>query len=161
MQCRWCSRSQSPWIRKKETSPIFRPSKIVAGQQKQNANNDEDEFKNIFPLHRKYTAAICIATKRRKYTGFLHHSWSYQDEPCCSRDFCSPSNGHKVFCQFCNNAFSINAIQEHADLCLEGKTKFCLEKHTETSDDGELLNITQNVLETNYHQILTKIFLRY
>ena len=49
MQCRWCSRSQSRWIRKKETSPIFQPSKIVAGQQKQNANNDEDEFKNIFP----------------------------------------------------------------------------------------------------------------
>ena len=31
-----------------ETSPIFQPSNIVAGQQKQNANNDE-EFANIFP----------------------------------------------------------------------------------------------------------------
>ena len=31
------------------TSPIFKPSNIVADHQKQNANNDEDEFANIFP----------------------------------------------------------------------------------------------------------------
>ena len=31
------------------TSPIFKPSNIVADYQKQNANNDEDEFANIFP----------------------------------------------------------------------------------------------------------------
>ena len=60
-----------------ETSPIFQPSNIVAGQQKQNANNDEDEFANIFPSiytatrHRKYTAAIYIATKHRQYMRLL------------------------------------------------------------------------------------------
>ena len=32
-----------------ETSPIFKPSHFVAGQQKQNTNNDEDEFADIFP----------------------------------------------------------------------------------------------------------------
>ena len=31
------------------TSPIFKSSNIVADYQKQNANNDEDEFANIFP----------------------------------------------------------------------------------------------------------------
>ena len=58
-----------------ETSPIFQLSNIVAGQQKQNANNDEGEFTSIFSLslasiyttakHRKYTATIYIATKHR------------------------------------------------------------------------------------------------
>ena len=31
------------------TSPIFKSSNIVADYQKENANNDEDEFANIFP----------------------------------------------------------------------------------------------------------------
>ena len=47
-----------------ETSPIFKPSNIVADHQKQNANNDEDEFANISPslscfhLHRYKTQKI-------------------------------------------------------------------------------------------------------
>ena len=47
-----------------ETSPIFQPSNIVTGQQKQNANNDEDESADIFlsvscfHLHRYKTQKI-------------------------------------------------------------------------------------------------------
>ena len=54
----------------------------------------------------------------------------------------------------CNNTFSINIIKEHADLSLERKTKFFLEKYTETSDEVELLDIAQNISETkgNYDQ---------
>ena len=39
-------------------------------------------------------------------------------------------------------------------MCLESKTKFFFEKHTESSDEGELLDIAQNVSETkgNYDQ---------
>ena len=33
------------------TSPIFKPSNTVADHQNQNANNDEDEFANIFPRY--------------------------------------------------------------------------------------------------------------
>ena len=60
----------------------------------------------------------------------------------------------KFFCPICNNTFGINTIEEHPDLCLESKTKFFLEKHTESSDEGELLDITQNVSErkSNYDQ---------
>ena len=32
-----------------ETSPVFKPSNLVADHQKQNAKNDEDEFANILP----------------------------------------------------------------------------------------------------------------
>ena len=48
----------------------------------------------------------------------------------------------------------MNTIEEHEDLCLESKTKFFFEKHTESSDEGELLDIAQNVSETkgNYDQ---------
>ena len=39
-------------------------------------------------------------------------------------------------------------------MCLESKTKFFFENHTESSDEGELLDIVQNVSETkgNYDQ---------
>ena len=39
-------------------------------------------------------------------------------------------------------------------MCLESKTKFFFEIHTESSDEGELLDIVQNVSETkgNYDQ---------
>ena len=86
--------------------------------------------------------------------GFLQPSSGYQEEPSCSRDFFGPSNGRKVFCPICNNAFSINTIEEHADLYLESKTKFFFEKHAESSDEGEVLDIAQNVSETkgNYDQ---------
>ena len=86
--------------------------------------------------------------------GFLQPPSGYQEEPSCSRDFFSPINGSKVLCPICNNAFSINTIEEHADLCLESKTKFFFEKHTESSDQGELLDIAQNVSEAkgNYYQ---------
>ena len=80
--------------------------------------------------------------------GFLQPPSGYQEESSCSRDFFSPSNGRKVFYPICNNAFSINTIEEHADLCLESKTEFFFEKHTESSDEGELLDIAQNVSET-------------
>ena len=33
-------------------------------------------------------------------------------------------------------------------MCLESKTKFFFNKHTESSDEGELLDIAQNVSET-------------
>ena len=80
--------------------------------------------------------------------GFLQPLSGYQEEPYCSRDFFSPSNGRKVFCPICNNAFIINTIAEHTDLCLGSKAKFFFEKHTESSDEGELLDIVQNVSET-------------
>ena len=51
-------------------------------------------------------------------------------------------------CPICNNAFSTNTIEEYADLCLESKSKFFFKKHTESSDEGELLDITQNVSDT-------------
>ena len=38
-------------------------------------------------------------------------------------------------------------MEEYADLCLESKTNFFSEKHTENSDVGELLDITKNVSE--------------
>ena len=39
-------------------------------------------------------------------------------------------------------------------MCLESKTKFFFEKHTESSDEGDLLDIAQDVSETkgNYDQ---------
>ena len=80
--------------------------------------------------------------------GFLQPLSGYQEEPYCSRDFFSPSNGRKVFCPICNNAFRINTIEEHADLCLESKTKFSLEKRTERSNEGELLDIARNISQT-------------
>ena len=43
---------------------------------------------------------------------------------------------------------SRKTVEERADLCLESKTKFFFEKHTESSDAGELLEIAQNVSET-------------
>ena len=69
--------------------------------------------------------------------GFILPLSGHKEEPSCSRDFFSPSNGRKVFCPICNNAFSINTKEEHADLCLESKTEFFFEKHTESSDEGE------------------------
>ena len=146
------------------TSPIFKPSNIVADHQKQNANNDEDEFANIFPsllfpsTPLQNTENIQLSSISLQSTdniqGFLQPPSGYQEEPSCSRDFFSPINGRKVFCPIFNNAFSINTLEEHADLCLESKTKFFFEKHTESSDEGELLDINQNVSETkgNYDQ---------
>ena len=129
------------------TSPIFKPSNIVADHQNQNANNDEDEFANIFPsllfpsTPLQNTENIQLSSISLQsidnIPGFLQPPSGYQEEPSCSRDFFSPSNGRKVFCPICNNAFSINTIEEHADLCLESKTKFFFEKHTESSDEGE------------------------
>ena len=149
------------------TSPIFKPSSIVADHQNQNANNDEDEFANIFPsllfpsTLLQNTENVQLSSISLQSTGniqcFLQPPSGYQEEPSCSRDFFSPSNGRKVFCPICNNAFSINTdlcLEENADLCLESKTKFFFEKHTESSDEGELLDIAQNVSETkgNYDQ---------
>ena len=140
------------------TSPIFKSSNIVAENQNQNANNDEDEFANIFPsllfpsTPLQNTENIQLSSISLQSTdnipGFLQPPSGYQEEPSCGRDFFSPSNGLKVFCAICNNAFSINTIEEHADLCLESKTKFFFNKHTESSDEGELLDIAQNVSAT-------------
>ena len=80
--------------------------------------------------------------------GFLQPPSGYQEQPSCCRDFFCPGNGRNVSCPICNNAFSINTIEEYADLCLESKNKSFFEKHTESSDEGELLDITQNVSET-------------
>ena len=146
------------------TSPILKPSNIVADHQGQNDNNDKDKFANIFPsllfpsTLLQNTENVQLSSISLQSTdniqGFLQPPSGYQEEPSCSRDFSSPSNGRKVFCPICNNAFSINTIEEHADLCLESKTKFFFEKHTESSDEGELLDIAQNVSETkgNYDQ---------
>ena len=146
------------------TSPIFKPSSIVADHQNQNANNDEDEFANIFPsllfpsTRLQNTENIQLSSISLQSTdniqGFSQPQSGYQEEPSCSRDFFSPSNGRKAFCPICNNVFSINTIEEHEDLCLESKTKFFFEKHTESSDQGELLDIAQNVSEAkgNYYQ---------
>ena len=146
------------------TSPIFKPSSIVADHQNQNANNDEDEFANIFPsllfpsTRLQNTENIQLSSislqSADNIQGFSQTPSGYQEEPSCSRDFFSPSNGRKAFCPICNNVFSINTIEEHEDLCLESKTKFFFEKHTESSDQGELLDIAQNVSEAkgNYYQ---------
>ena len=87
--------------------------------------------------------------------GFSQPLSGYQEKPCCTRDFFNPSNGCEVFCPSFNNAFGINTIEELADLCLESKTKFFFKNHTESSDEGELLHITQNVSETKGN--MTKI----
>ena len=146
------------------TSPIFKTSNIVADYQKQNANNDEDEFANIFPsllfpstrlqIRENIKLSSILLQSTDYIQGFLQPPSGYQEEPSSSREFFSPSNWRKNFCPICNNAFSINTIEEHADLCLESKTKFFFEKHTESSDEGELLDIAQNVSETkgNYDQ---------
>ena len=145
------------------TSPIFKPSNIVADHQKQNANND-DKFANIFPsllfpsTPLQNTENIQLSSISLQSTdniqGSLQPPSEYQEEPSCSRDVFGPSNGCKVFCPICNNAFSINTIKEHADLCLESKTKVFFEKHTGSSDEGELLYIAQNASQTkgNYDQ---------
>ena len=135
------------------TSPIFKPSNIVADHQKQNANND-DKFANILQNTENIQLSSISLQSTDNIQGSLQPPSKYQEEPSCSRDFFGTSNGYKVFCPICNNAFSINTIEEHADLCLESKTKFFFEKHTESSDEGELLDIAQNVSETkgNYDQ---------
>ena len=145
------------------TSPIFKTSNIVADYQKQNANNDEDEFANIFPsllfpsTLLQNTENVQLSSISLQSTdniqGFLQPPSGYQEEPSSSREFFSPSNWRKNFCPICNNAFSINTIEEHADLCLESKTKFFFEKRTESSDEGESLDIA-HVSETkeNYDQ---------
>ena len=140
------------------TSPTFKSSNIVADHQNQNANNYEDEFANTFPsllfpsTPLQNTENIQLSSISLQSTdnipGYLQPPSGYQEEPSCSRDFFSLSNGRKVFCPTCNNAFSMNTIEEHEDLCLESKTKFFFEKHTEGSDAGELLEIAQNVSET-------------
>ena len=118
-----------------ETSPIFKPSNIVADHQKQNANNDEDEFANISPsllfpsAPLQNTENIQLSSISLQSTdniqGFLQPPSGYQEEAFCGRDFLSPSNGRNVFCPICNNASSINTIEEHADLCHE-KLSFSL-----------------------------------
>ena len=80
--------------------------------------------------------------------GFLQPPSGYQEQPSCCRDFFCPGNGRNVSCPICNNTFSINTIEEYADLCLESKNKFFFEKYNESSDEGELLDIAQNVSET-------------
>ena len=80
--------------------------------------------------------------------GFLQPPSGYQEESSCSRDFFSPSNGRKVFYPIFKNAFSINTTEEHADLCLESKTKFFFEKHTESREEGKLLDTAQKFSET-------------
>ena len=89
------------------TSPIFKPSNIAADHQKQNASNDEDEFANIFPsllfpsTPLQNTENIQLSSISLQSTdnipGFLQPPSGYQEEPSCSRDFFSPSNGRKVF----------------------------------------------------------------
>ena len=55
---------------------------------------------------------------------------------------------------FGNRCAAPEYIEEHADLCVENRTKFFFEKHTKGSDKGELLDIAQNNSETkgNYDQ---------
>ena len=140
------------------TSPTLKPSNIVTDHQNQNANNDEDEFANI--LHSLLFPSTLLQNTDNiqlssislqsidNIPGFLQPPSGYQEELSCSRDFFSPSNGNKVFCPICNNAFSISTIAENTDLCLGIKAKIFFEKHTESSDEGELLGIFQNVSET-------------
>ena len=44
-------------------------------------------------------------------------------------------------------------------MCFESKTKFLFEKHTESSDEGELLDIAQNVSETKGNFDQSKLML--
>ena len=132
-----------------EASPIFQPSIIVTGQQRQNANNDEDKI--LFPsTPLESTENIQLPSASLQSTdniqGFLQSPSRYQEEHCCSRDFFSSSNGRKIFCPICNNAFSINIIEEHADLCLENKTKFSLK------------NTLKVVMRDSLHKTLPKKF---
>ena len=79
------------------TSPIFKPSNIVADHQKQNANNDEDEFINIFssllfpstPLQNTENMQLSsiLLQSTDNIQGFLEPLSGYQEEPSCSSDF--------------------------------------------------------------------------
>ena len=92
------------------TSPIFKSSNIVTDHQNQNANNDEDEFANIFPSLLFPSAPLQNTENIQlpsislqsidNILGFLQPPSGYQEQPSCSRDFFSPSNGRKVFTQF-------------------------------------------------------------
>ena len=72
-----------------ETSPIFQPSNIVVGQQKQNANNDKDEFANIFPsllfpstpLQSTENIQLPSISLPSNIQGFLQPPSGYQEEP--------------------------------------------------------------------------------
>ena len=133
-------------------------SNIAADHQKQNASNDEDEFANIFPsllfpsTPLQNTENVQLSSISLQSTnniqGFLQPPSGYQEESFGSRDFFSPSNGRKVFYPIFKNAFNINTTEEHADLCLESKTKFFFEKHTESREEGKLLDTAQKFSET-------------
>ena len=114
---------------------------------------------SCFHLHRYKTQKIHSCHLYLHKAQVIYHA-SYnlrqyiKKNPPVAEIFFSASNGRKVFCPICNIGFSTNTIEEHADLCLESKTKFFFEKHTESSDEGEVLDIAQNVSETkgNYDQ---------
>ena len=147
------------------TSAIFKTSNIVADHQNQNANNDEDEFANIFPSllfpstllqnteNIQLSAVYCYKAQIIYKASYNLRQDIKKNRPV-AEIFSVQVMDVKFFCPICNNAFSINPIEEHADLCLESKTKFFFEKHTESSDQGELLDIAQNVSEAkgNYYQ---------
>ena len=92
------------------TSPILKPSNVVADHQKQNSNNDEDEFATIFPsllfpstpLQNTENIQLPSISLQRtdNIQAFLQPASGYQEETSCSRDFFSPSNGRKFFAQF-------------------------------------------------------------
>ena len=84
------------------TSPVFKTSNIVADYQKQNANNDEDEFANIFPsllfpstrlqIRENIKLSSILLQSTDYIQGFLQPPSGYQEEPSSSREFFSPSN---------------------------------------------------------------------
>ena len=46
-----------------------------------------------------------------------------------------------MYCPICNNPFSVRAIEEHEDLCLEKKSKFFFERQPGSSDEEKSVNM--------------------
>ena len=73
-----------------------------------------------------------------------------EEEPCCSRNV-NPVIERKVYCPICNNPFSVNTIEEHADLCLENKNKFFFERQPESSDEEKSVSMVDEETEMRGH----------
>ena len=53
----------------------------------------------------------------------VESSLENEEEPCCSKNI-NPAIERKVYFPISNNPFSVSAIEEYADLCLENKRMF-------------------------------------
>ena len=79
-----------------------------------------------------------------------------EEEPCCSRNI-NPVIERKVYCSICNNPFSVSTIEEHADLCLENKSKLFFERQLKSSDDKKSVSMIDEKTEMRGHLDQTKL----